>query len=207
MKNSVTNSVVIGLSFAILAQGCTTTGLTASKLKGAEELVGTSGEKPSVSKNYVERGDVKLFMGFSDQIHDLDVALRSAEMDAKKHMVEYLSTELRNEGMRGQSGYEKEAVGRFFEDSQAWLTKNIRVSGAVLLSTYWEKWSRQGDAEVTYFYRGYAVVQISKTDYARARELAIEKLIDKAALEKNRQAEKAARDVRDRLLSGEEKEE
>lgn len=206
MKNLITKSVVFALSFAVLAQGCTSTGLS-TKMKGAEEIVGTSGKKPSYVSDaqwYEEKGDKKFFGGFSDQIHDLDVALRSAEMEARKHIVETISQEIRTEGMRGQSGYDKEAVGRFFEDSQAWLTENVRVRGAQLLNTYWEKWSRLGDAEVTYYYRGYAVVQITKADYTMAKETSIDKLIDKATIEKNRQAEKAARGVKERLLNVEE---
>lgn len=211
MKNMMLRYGLAVLALGVLAQGCSSTGLMPMmKMRGAEELVETSGKKPSMvsdSQWAEEKGDKKLFGGFSDQVHDLDVALRSAEMEARKHLIENISQEIRAEGVRGQSGSDKEAVGRFFEDSQAWLTKNIRVSGAQLLNTYWEKWSRLGDGEVAYFYRGYAVVQISKADYARAVESAVEKLIDKAAVERNREAENAAREVKERLLEGKEREE
>jgi hypothetical protein len=199
MKNLVIRYSVLGFAIAILAQGCGTLG----KLKGMEELVETSGNKPSLISHgqwYEEKGQEKQYAGFSDQIHDLDIALRSAEMEAKKHVIESIATELRVEGTRGQSGFDKEAVGRFFEDSQAWLTDNLKISGVNLLNTYWEKWGRQSGEEISYFYRGYAVVQISKEDYGKARMVALDRLIDKAMREKNREAEKAARDTKERLL-------
>jgi hypothetical protein len=206
MKNLVIRYSLVALAFAVLAQGCGTLG----KLKGTEELVETSGDKPKLISHgqwYEEQGQEKHYAGFADQIHDLDIAIRSAEMEAKKHVIESIATELRVEGMRGQSGFDKEAVGRFFEDSQAWLTDNLKVSGINLLNTYWEKWGRQSGEEINYFYRGYAVVQISKEDYGKARMVALDRLIDKAMREKNREAEKAARDTKERLLHPEQTDE
>jgi hypothetical protein len=197
MKNL---AYILSLCFTVLIlQGCSGTG----KLRGEEQLVEASGNKPkliSVGEWYEEKGDQKHFAGFSDQVHDLDIALRSAELEAKKHVIEAISTELRVEGTRAQSGFDKEAVGRFFEDSQAWLTDNIKISGAALLNTYWEKWAKKSGEEISYYYRGYAIVQISKGDYEKARMAALDRLIEKAMREKNRQAEIAAKETKERLL-------
>lgn len=199
MRNLLIKYSLVVIAFAMLSQGCGST----RGLIGTEELIQTSGKMPRIVSDgqwYEEIEQEKHYAGFSDQIHDLDIALRSAEMEAKKHVIESIATELRVEGMRGQSGFDKEAVGRFFEDSQAWLTDNMKVSGATLLNTYWEKWGKQSGEEINYYYRGYAVVQISKVDYEKARLVALDRLIDKAMREKNIQAEKAAQETKERLL-------
>ncbi len=179
--------------------GCSTLG----KPNGTEERVETSGSAPSLvakGKRFEQERDERRYVGFADQIHDLDISLRIAELEAKKNLVESIATELRVEGTRAQSGFDREAVGRFFEDSQAWVTDNLKVSGATLLQTYWEKWAKYAGADVQYYYRGYAIVQIAKADYEKARMAALDGLIEKAMREKNRQAEKAAREVKERLL-------
>lgn len=199
MKNLLIKYSLVVIALAMLTQGCGST----RGLIGTEELIQTSGKMPKIVSQgtwYEERGQEKHYGGFSDQIHDLDIALRSAEMEAKKHVIESIATELRVEGMRGQSGFDKEPVGRFFEDSQAWLTDNMKVSGTTLLNTYWEKWGKRSSEEISYYYRGYAIVQISKADYGKARMIALDRLIEKAMREKNTQAEKAARETKERLL-------
>ena len=197
--NKTTTLATIVVLLALSLSACGTVG----KLKGTEERIETSGSMPKLIKENQrseEVGTVRRFAGFADQVHDLDVSLRSAELEAKKNLVETIGTELRVEGTRGQSGFDREAVGRFFEDSQAWLTNNIRVSGASLREVYWEKWARYAVDEVAYFYRGYAVIQITNVDYERTRMAALDGLINKAMQEKNRAAEKAARDTKERLL-------
>lgn len=199
MEDSI-KRLMIAAAVALFLGGCSSLG----GLKGTEEKVEVSGKMPSLISQgrwYEEEGQQKRYAGFADQIHDLDIALRSAEMEGKKRVIESIATELRVEGTRAQSGFDKEAVGRFFEDAQSWLTDNMKVSGVALTQTYWEKWARRsGEEEVGYYYRGYALVQISKADYEKARLAALDRLIDKAAREKNRQAEKAARETKERLL-------
>lgn len=198
MTSLITNLIKVFV-ITILLAGCSSLG----GLKGTEERVEASGKMPPIISKGIwheEEGNKKNYVGFSDQIHDLDIALRSAELEAKKHLIESIATELRIEGTRGQSGFDKEAVGRFFEDSQTWLTDNVKVSGAILLNTYWEKWGKRSSDEINYYYRGYAIVEISKADYEKAKISGLDRLIDKAILEKNRQAERAARETKERLL-------
>jgi hypothetical protein len=174
-----------------------------STLRGAEKLVETSGSEPKLvarGQGCVVNKEDRVCVGLADQAHDLDAAVRIAELEGKKHIVESIATELRVEGTRGLSGPEKEAVGRFFEDSFSWVTDNIRVSGATLDQSYWEKWARTNGPQVSYYYRAYGIVRINEADYLTARDQAINGLIDKAIREKNRQAEKAARDTKERLL-------
>lgn len=192
------------LTIFIFIQGC---GGKLEGLRGAEELVETSGKKPSmVSRNirFDEEKDTRFFLGLSDQVHDLDVAIRVAELEARKHIIEAIGTDIRIEGTRGLSGPEKESLGRFFEESTAYLTGNMRLSGAILRETYWEKWARSGYGEVSYYYKAYGIVRISKEDYERTRALAVDVLIERAAQERNLQAERAARDVKKRLLEEDE---
>src|SRR4030067_1416223 len=181
------------LAIFISIQGC---GGKLAGLKGAEELVETSGKKPKmVSKNlwFEEEKDARFFLGFSDQAKDQDVALRVAELEGRKHIIEAIGTDIRVEGTRGLSGPEKESVGRFFEESMAYLTDNMRLSGAILQETYWEKWARRGYGDVSYSYKAYGIVRISREDYESARTAAADALIGKAAQERNLQAERAAR--------------
>ena len=199
-KLFITGMIVVAT--ALVFQGC---GGKLAGLKGAEELVETSGKKPSmVSKNlrFEEEKDARFFLGFSDQAKDHDVALRVAELEGRKHIIEAIGTDIRVEGTRGLSGPEKESVGRFLEESMAYLTNNMRLSGAILQETYWEKWARSGYGDVSYYYKAYVIVRISREDYERARTAAADALIGKAAQERNLQAERAARDAKKRLLEG-----
>jgi len=188
------------LAIFISIQGC---GGKLAGLKGAEELVETSGKKPKmVSKNlwFEEEKDARYFLGFSAETHDQDVALRVAELEGRKHIIEAIGTDIRVEGTRGLSGSEKESVGRFFEESMAYLTNNMRLSGAILQETYWEKWARSGYGDVSYYYKAYGIVRISREDYERARTMAADMLIGRAAQERNLQAERAAREAKQRLV-------
>jgi len=199
-KLFITGLIVVATALAL--QGC---GGKLTGLKGAEELVETSGKKPSmVSKNlwFEEDKDTRFFLGFSDQAKDHDVALRVAELEGRKHIIEAIGSDIRVEGTRGLSGSEKESVGRFFEESMAYLTNNMRLSGAILQETYWEKWARSGYGDVSYYYKAYGIVRISKVDYERAMAVTADALIGKAAQELNLQAERAAREVKQRLLDG-----
>ena len=205
MKKILVISSLFILSITMIFQGC---GGTLKSMKGTEELVETSGNKPKmVAKNIwsEEKKDTKFFLGFSDQTHDQDVALRVAELEGRKHIIEAIGTDIRVEGTRGLSGPEKESVGRFFEEAMAWLTDNMRLSGAILQETYWEKWARMGDAQVSYFYKAYGIVGISKTDYERAMAVVADALIGRAAQERNVAAERAARGAKQRLLEGDER--
>ena len=199
-KLFITGLIVVATT--LVFQGC---GGKIAGLKGTEELVETSGKKPGmVSKNlwFDEQKDARLFLGFSDQAKDHDVALRVAELEGRKHIIEAIGTDIRVEGTRGLSGPEKESVGRFFEESMAYLTDNMRLSGAILQETYWEKWARSGYGDVSYYYKAYGIVRISREDYDMARTVAADALIGKAAQERNLQAERAARDAKQRLLDG-----
>ena len=202
MKKKLFITGLIVVATALALQGC---GGKLTGLKGAEELVETSGKKPSmVSKNlwFEEDKDTRFFLGFSDQAKDHDVALRVAELEGRKHIIEAIGTDIRVEGTRGLSGPEKESVGRFFEESMAYLTNNMRLSGAILQETYWEKWARSGYGDVSYYYKAYGIVRISREDYDMTRTMAADALIGKAAQERNLQAERAARDAKQRLLDG-----
>ena len=200
MKKKLLITGMIVVATALVFQGC---GGKLAGVKGAEELVETSGKKPKmVARNiwFEEEKDAKFFLGFSDQAKDHDVALRVAELEGKKHIIEAIGTDIRVEGTRGLSGPEKESVGRFFEESMAYLTNNMRLSGAILQETYWEKWARSGYGDVSYYYKAYGIVRISREDYERARTMAADALIGKAAQEVNLQAERAARGAKQRLV-------
>ena len=199
-KLFITGLIVVAT--ALVFHGC---GGKLAGLKGAEEVVETSGKKPGmVSKNlwFEEQKDARFFLGFSDQAKDHDVALRVAELEGRKHIIEAIGSDIRVEGTRGLSGSEKESVGRFFEESMAYLTNNMRLSGAILQETYWEKWARSGYGDVSYYYKAYGIVRISREDYERARTMAADMLIGRAAQERNLQAERAAREAKLRLLDG-----
>lgn len=200
MKKRLLITGLIVVATALVFQGCSG---KLTGLKGAEEFVENSGKKPKmVSENlwFDEKQDTKFFLGFSDQAKDQDVALRVAELEGRKHVIEAIGTDIRVEGTRGLSGPEKESVGRFFEESMAYLTDNMRLSGVILQETYWEKWARGGHGEVSYYYKAYGIVRISKEDYEKAKTATADALIGKATRERNLAAERAARTAKQRLL-------
>lgn len=201
MRKVLSISSLLVLVLFIFLQGCS----SMKGIKGTEELVETSGKKPKMVANNIwseDEKDAKYFLGFSAEAHDQDVALRVAELEGRKHIIEAIGMDIRVEGTRGLSGPEKESVGRFFEEATSWLTDNMRLSGAILQETYWEKWARMGDSRVSYFYKAYGIVRISKEDYTRAMSAAADSLIGQAAQDRNIAAERAARGAKQRLLEG-----
>ncbi|MBI3609975.1 MAG: hypothetical protein HY204_04625 [Nitrospirae bacterium] len=204
------NRLWVYSGLVVLVLGGALAGCASNKpMVGAESLVETSGDKPDlVKKNlgFAESNGYKYFVGTGDQSHDMDVGIRSAELTGKQHIVEAIAADIRSEALKGLSGTDRDAVGRFIEDSVALVTSRVRVSGAFLERPYWEKYQRNEGNRLSYYYRSYAVVKISNEDYAGAAQMAADIMIQKAIQEKDRRAEQAARGAKERLLGIIEKE-
>ena len=194
-------TIFLAILIAAFVNGC-----AGHPLIGEEKPVGHSdGEKPSLTTIKTERGcevekDIRTCLGISSNTADLDVALRIAELDAKQSIVEAIQTEIRTQGLLGLSGRQADHVGRFFEAALAYVTNNIRVSGAMPHQSYWEKYSRTHYPRISYFYLGYATVRISEADYQFARNMIAEDVIKAAMEQKDKDAEHAARNAQQRLL-------
>lgn len=201
MKKTILAAGVLGLIAALGLGGCG--GKMQERLIGTEELVESSEKKPNWIKGsgYCAFEEKRLIcMGLSDDTADLEVATRVAEIEGVRRIVEDISRKIREEGMRGLSGPQREHVGKFFESATSWVSENIQVSGARLTASYWEKNARYEGTRVHYYYRAYGLMEISTTDYQSIRDRIAQGFIDRAVTQRDRQAEQAARQAKERLL-------
>ena len=183
----------------MLAAGCSSQG----NLMGRESVVERSGDKPAlVSDN--QWSDVKhdphRFVGMVSGVKDLDVAIREAEIDARRRIVESVVDSLRSIGSRATTGGSNEGMGRYLNDVLTWVAGSTEVVGTRLKETYWEKIARQMSSSVTYTHQAYAIVEISKEDYAVTRINALNKIEARARADHNAEAESLARQALEAAL-------
>jgi hypothetical protein len=198
LTHCILTSLVAAL---ILVAGCS----SQNSLLGRESVAERSGDKPSlVSDN--QWSDVKhdphRFVGMVSGVKDVDVAIREAEIDARRRIVESVVDSLRSIGSRATTGASNEGVGRYLNDVLTWVAGSTEVVGTRLKETYWEKIARQMSSSVTYTYQAWAIVEISKEDYAVTRINALNKIEERARADRNAEAEALARQALEAAQGG-----
>lgn len=170
----------------------------------APRVVEKSGSKEKWAKsenNYFLEDDALYFRGEVSGVHDLALGKRQAEADAKKRIVEAVSSELTSEyrefirGANDQPG----DVGRFVEDAIETVSSSVNVSGMLAEKTYWERFVERSDKEgkKPYFHI-YALVKIEKAEFDSAKSRVIDRLIARVRADKNNEAEQMVEEWRKR---------
>jgi hypothetical protein len=114
---------------------------------------------------FEERGDQLFFRGEVLGVHDLALARRQAEADAKKRLIEKVRTQATiefRELTRGGNTVPGD-VGRFAEDLIATVA-NVSVSGVTPVKSYWEEMPESRKDGSPRIYHVYALVTISKRE-------------------------------------------
>lgn len=158
-------------------------------------VVDKSGSKEKWVKSenvYVEEKDTLYFRGEVSGVYDLALGKRQAEADARKRLVEAVSSELTSEYReftRGSNTVHGD-VGRFVEDALESASRQINVTGMLSEKVYWEKLVERSETEDSKpYYHIYALVRIAKRDYEASKDRVLSGLLDKAKTDRNKEAE------------------
>jgi len=130
---------------------------------------------------------------------DYALTLRLAKSEAVKNLLESIEIKTRSEFssvMHGNYGKDGD-IGRYVTDAVAWTVENIRVSGIKQQNIYYEQTAEPGTHRVRY--NAWVNLNISKSDYIKAKTGAAEKLLNKAIREKDEEAKQKALELLERL--------
>ncbi|MBI5410290.1 MAG: hypothetical protein HZA14_13085 [Nitrospirae bacterium] len=141
---------------------------------------------------YFEENDALYFRGEVGGVYDLALGKRQAEADAKKRLVEAVSSELTSEYrefIRGSNTVPGD-VGRFVDDALESVSRQVNVSGMLAEKAYWERLVERSEKEGSKpYYHIFSLVRIAKKDYEASKDRVVRGLLDKTKTDKNKEAE------------------
>jgi hypothetical protein len=130
---------------------------------------------------------------------DYTLTLRLAKSEATKNLLESIQIKARAEfssAIHGQNRADND-LGRYVTDAVAWTVDNLKIGGITQKKIYYEK--TFDPADQAFKYNAWVQLQISKSDYLRAKTAATEKLLDKAIREKDQEAKEKALELLEKL--------
>jgi len=131
---------------------------------------------------------------------DYVVTIRLAKSEAVKNLLESIEIKARSEFSSVMQGnYSREDIGRYVTDAVAWTVENLRVGGIKQKSIYCEQNLDTGVNRLRY--NAWVNLEIGRTDYTRAKTVAVEKLLKKAIQEQDAEAKERALEILERLRS------
>ena len=126
---------------------------------------------------------------------DYALTLRLAKSEATKNLLESIQIKARGEfssAIHGQNRTEND-LGRYVTDAVAWTVDNVKISGIRQNEIYYEKIF--DPVSQLFKYNAWVQVQISRSDYVKAKRDAAEKLLNKAIREKDEEAKQKAMEL------------
>ncbi|MBI1930235.1 hypothetical protein HYR99_39035 [Candidatus Poribacteria bacterium] len=200
MKTLTYTVTIVFISTMIL--GCA--GREKSPAYSPDKTISTSSKKPDWvgdPKDMLEKDDKLFFRGRALKVYDASLGLTQAKSDGKKQIVTSINNQIASELTSTTLGDNKSAggVGFFSMDSIAAITGKITVNGVLPAESYYEE--RVDAVTEERYYDCYALIQLAKKDYNLARRQVVAGLIEKARVEKNQQAERAAMELLRKLES------
>ena len=190
------------LAFAVLfsVSGC---GGAKVRAIGSQTVVEKSSDKTPewVLVPFFEDEAMMYFSGAIRLVADYAVGLRQAKAEAMKNVAESINTKARTEFVQNTRGanMSQEDLGRFVQDGIAMVSDNVNISGLLPAENYYEKVEEVTEVGVKYFYNCSVLFQLPTKDYKTARNRAINGLAEKARKENNKEAEKAAMGLLDKM--------
>jgi hypothetical protein len=169
---------------------------------GEETIVERSGGKPALvaDNQWVEiKKDRCRFVGMSSPAKELDIGIREAEIAARQRIVESIADSMRSIGSVARAGTPSQSIGRYLNDVVTWIAGSTEIIGSSLRETYWEKIAVNLGGALDYSYRTYAIVEMSRDDYDRARLAALRKTEERALADSNEEAAAIVRHELQRL--------
>jgi len=171
------------------------------KMKVVEESSSKPGWVKSGKDFFEKKGDF-YFRGVVTDRKDLAYAKREAKAEAIKNIAEKVNTRVRtefNEATQG-SNVSEEGLSIFTSDAISWVADNLNIQGISPSNVYWQRVEKATPEGYKYSYNVYVLCQIPKTDYEKARNMAIKVLLKKYSDAGQQNAKKAAEEVQSRLL-------
>ena len=126
---------------------------------------------------------------------DYALILRIAKGEAIKNLLESVQIKARAEfssAIHGQNRNEND-LGRYVTDAVAWTVDNIKIGGIRQREIYYEQIFDPGNQ--AFKYNAWVQLQISQSDYLKAKLNAAEKILSKAIREKNDEAKQKAMEL------------
>lgn len=179
MKRLIAVLLVVLLPVVLLS--CSSSRKLRRAAVGSEQIVEKFPEKTPkwLETPFEEKRKQLLFKGEASGVHNSSLGLRQAKANAVQNMIEAIRIRARSEfseAVRGVNTSER-ALGRYLDSVVAWTSDNIVVAGIQPESEYREKVLVRRPGGVEYIYNCYVRLAISKDDYQRAREGAVERAL------------------------------
>jgi len=198
MKKSQLNLIILIASLLLVS--CSST----SKL-GKTKVVEESGSKPNWVKSDQDAFEEKeklFFRGIITNRKDLAYAKREAKAEAVKNVAEMINIRVRTEFSEATQGsnVSEQGMSIFTSDVVSWIVDNLNIQGISPSKQYWQRVEKTTDLGFKYFYNVHVLCEIEKADYAKARDLAIKKILQKYTESSQKQVREAAEIVKDRVL-------
>jgi len=130
---------------------------------------------------------------------DYALTLRLAKSEAIKNLLESIQIRAQGEfssAIRGQNRTDND-LGRYVTDAVAWTVDNLKIQGIKQKGIYYEQIFDPADQ--AFKYNAWVQLQISKSDYLKAKTVATKNLLDKATREKNQKAKEKAEKLLEKL--------
>ena len=135
------------------------------------------------------------FMGGADYA----LTLRLAKSEAMKNLLESIQVKARGEfssAIQGQNRTDRD-LGRYVTDTVAWTVENLRIGGITQDRIYYEQIF--DPVSQSFKYNSWVQLGISRADYVKAKTDAAQKLLDKAARNKDEEAKGKALELLEKL--------
>jgi len=130
---------------------------------------------------------------------DYSLIIRMAKAEAIKNMLESIELKARSEFssvMHGSNRNDSD-IGRYVTDAVAWTIDNIRVRGIKQRQVYYEQFLDPSSQFVKY--NAWVELEISVSDYTKAKVDAAERLLNKTLQENDLEAKEKAQELLEKL--------
>jgi len=153
----------------------------------------------TTKESYIEKDGDLIYMGGIMGGADYALTLRLAKSEATKNLLESIQIKARSEFSNAIHGQNRSEVdlGRYVTDAVAWTVDNLKIGGIRQKEFYYEQIF--DPVNQSFKYNAWVQIEISKPDYLKAKIAATEKLLDKAARQKDEEAKVKALELLERL--------
>ena len=149
----------------------------------------------TTKQTFIEENGALIYTGGIMGGADYALTLRLAKSEATKNLLESVQIKARGEFssvIHGQNRNEND-LGRYVTDAVAWTVDNIKIRGIRQREIYYEQIFDPGNQ--AFKYNAWIQLQISQSDYLKAKLNATEKILSKAIREKNDEAKQKAAEL------------
>ena len=153
----------------------------------------------TTKETYIEKDGDLIYTGGIIGGADYALTLRLAKSEATKNLLESIQIKARAEfsnAIHGQNRSDTD-LGRYVTDAVAWTVDNLKIGGMRQREIYYEQIF--DPVSQSFKYNAWVQLQISRSDYLKAKTAATEKLLDKAVREKDQEAKENALKLLEKL--------